>query len=195
VSAGLLASLLAPLGRALPGGERCFGELHALRALDGRVLRFGPYPAPFAEGRTVVGARAVPVRFAFGFDRAALTALLHAAAPLLARLPVRALARLAPTLLPFARVARAFGTPLGVLAVVAEDTAGRELARIELAAGARGLDIPAAPPAWIAARLTRGAPSPAGAVALQELVPFAEVLAWVRGREGLALRASGGIPL
>jgi hypothetical protein len=200
ISAGLLASLLAPLGRPLPEGEgegaRCFAELRALRVSDGRVLRFGAYPAAFAGGVVHVGGRALPVRFAFGFDRAALTALLHVAAPLLARLPAAAIVRIAPALLPFARVARVLGTERGVLLVVGEDSAGGELARIELAAGARGLDVPAAPPAWIAARLARdGAPPPAGAVELPALVSIADVVSWVRERGELTLRASEGIAL
>jgi hypothetical protein len=195
ISAGLLASLLAPLGRALPESGRCFAELRALRVADGRVLRFGAYPAAFAGGSVALGGRAVPARFAFGFDRAALTALLRLAAPLLARPSASVLARLTPALLPFARVVQAFGTPLGVLAVVGEDGAGRELARIELAARVRGLDVPAAPPAWIAARLVRGEALPAGSVELPALVGVEAVVSWVRAREGLELRVSEGIAL
>jgi hypothetical protein len=198
ISAGLLASLLAPLGRDLPESEggRCFAELRALRVSDGRVLRFGAYPAAFAGEGVDVGGRALPARFAFGFDRAALTALLHLAAPLLARSPAAALVRIAPALLTFARVARVLGTERGALVVVGEDSAGGELARIELAAHARGLDVPAAPPAWIAARLARdGAPPPAGAVELPALVSIADVVSWVRERGELTLCASEGIAL
>jgi Saccharopine dehydrogenase NADP binding domain len=180
VSAGLLASLLAPLGRALPDGTRCFGELRALRAGDGRTLRFGAYPAAFAEGVVSIGARAVPVSLHFGFDRAALTTLLALLAPALARLPKRGVARLARGLLPFARVVRVFGTPSGLLALVAEDVAGRELARLELAARAHGLDIPAAPPAWIAARLARGESLPPGAAELADVVALPDAVGWLR---------------
>jgi hypothetical protein len=83
-------------------------------------------------------------------------------------------------LLPLARVAQLFGTPRGLLALVAEDDGGRELARVEIAASARGLDIPAAPPAWIAARLARGAAHPLGSVALPALVEPSEALTWLR---------------
>lgn len=193
ISAALLASLLAPLGRPLPEGGRCFAELRALRVGDGRTLRFGAYPAAFTAGSVEIAARAVPARFAFGFDRAALTALLRAVAPLLARLPQPSLARLAPALLPIARVARVFGTRFGVLAVVAEDAGGREVARFELAASARGLDIPAAPPAWIAARLARGEFVPAGAAELHALVPLEDVVSWAQSRAEVALRTSGSI--
>ena len=195
VSAGLLASLLAPLGRALPGAARCFGSLRALRTSAGRTLRFGSYPAAFEHGALILGARSVPVHFAFGFDRAALTALLRALAPLLARIPPLAFARLAPALLPFARVAQLFGTPLGVLVVVAEGGGGEEIARLELAARAHGLDVPAAPPAFIAARLARGEQLRAGSAELHELVPLADVLSWVRSRPELSLGASGSVAL
>ena len=180
VSAGLLASLLAPLGRPAPGGARWFHELRALRTRDGRTLRFGTYPAPFASGSVALGARRIPARLFFGFDRAALTALLGLAAPALGALPLAALGKLARALVPFANAVRPFGTPRGLLALIAEDAAGGELARIEIAASERGLDIPAAPPAWIAARLTRGDALPLGAVELAELVATSDALAWLR---------------
>jgi len=191
VSAGLLASLLAPLGRALPDGERCFAELRALRAGDGRALRFGAYPAAFAGGVVSFGARVVPVSLHFGFDRAALTALLALLAPALAQLSKEAVARLARGALPFARVAQVFGTLRGLLALVAEDSAGREVARIELAASALGLDIPAAPPAWIAARLVRGEVLPAGAAELADVVAPSEAIGWLRAD---AVRTLSGTP-
>jgi len=180
VSAGLLASVLAQLGRSMPDGTRCFAQLRALRARDGRLLRFGAVPAAFPRSELAIGSRAVPARFWFGFDRAALTALLRLTAPLLAQLPRPAIAPLARALLPFARVAPLFGTPRGLLALVAEDAAGRELARIELAASERGLDIPAAPPALIAARLAREPAPPTGARELSDLIPSSELLAWLR---------------
>lgn len=180
VSAALLASLLAPLGRPIAASGRCFAQLCALRASDGRTLRFGAYPAAFAAQRVAIGARSVPARFFFGFDRAAFTALLALVAPAFARLPLASFPRIARALLPFARVAQQFGTPRGLLALVAEDAAGREIARIEVDARARGLDIPAAPPAWIAARMARGDSLPAGCVELSELVPLADALRWLR---------------
>ncbi len=195
LSAALLASLVAPLGRPLPDGARCFAELRALALSDGRTLRFGAYPAAFAEQRTAVGALSVPARFFFGFDRAPITALLHLAAPLLARLDSRTLHRISRAFVPFARAVSVLGTPLGVLAVCAEDAAGNELARLELAARARGLDIPAAPPAWIARRLVSGAALPTGAVALDEIVPLADVVSWARSDAAYALRASGSAAL
>lgn len=191
VSAGLLASMLAPLGRQAAEGAPWFDELRALRTSSGRTLRFGSYPAAFAHGRVAVGAEPVPARFFFGFDRAALVALLHLASPLLALAPREALLHFARALLPFARALGVFGTPHGVLAVVAESALGEEIARIELSASARGLDIPAAPPAWIAARLARGDSLPAGVRELSELVPFADVVRWVSADAAYTLRARG----
>jgi hypothetical protein len=191
VSAALFASLLAPLGRALPDGAPCFAELRTLALGDGRTLRFGAYPAAFSDQRTAVGARLVPARFFFGFERAALTALLQIAAPALSKLEAGKLRRLSRAFLPLARAASVFGTAHGALAVVAEDASGRELGRFELAASAHGLEIPAAPPAWIAAQLARGAALPAGAVELHELVPLPDVVSWVRASAVYALRASG----
>ncbi|HEU4431688.1 MAG TPA: saccharopine dehydrogenase NADP-binding domain-containing protein [Myxococcota bacterium] len=191
VSAGLLASVLAPLGRRMPDGARCFAGLRALRSSDGRLLRFGAYPAAFPRGELAIGARAAPARFWFGFDRAALSALLRLAAPALAQLPREAIAPLARALLPLARAAPLFGTPRGLLALVAEDAAGRELARIELSANERGLDVPAAPPIWLATRLAR-APAPSGARELSELVPLEDVISWAQAEPQLRLHLPGG---
>jgi short subunit dehydrogenase-like uncharacterized protein len=191
-SAALLASLVAPLGRELPGGGRCFAALRALRTGDGRVLRFGAYPMAFAGGRVEIGARAVPAFAYFGFDRAALVALLHTAAPWLARVSPAALRKLSRALLPAAYVAQLFGTRQGWLAVVAEDEVGRELSRVEVAASARGLDIPAAPPGWIAARLASGAPHPIGSVELGALVEASQAIRWLRSDPARSVRSAPG---
>jgi hypothetical protein len=195
VSAGLLASLLAPLGRGLPEGGACFAEMRTLAAGDGRTLRFGAYPAPFVEQRVAIGARTVPARFFFGFDRSAITALLHLASPTVARIAPPALRRISRAFLPFVRAASLLGTPLGVLAVCAEDAAGAEVGRVELSARTHGLDIPAAPPAWIAARLAGGAALPGGPAELCDLVPLADVVGWARADSAYALRATGGAAL
>lgn len=191
LSGGLLASLLAPLGRAAPGGARWFGERATLVASDGRTLRLRSYPAAFAAGSVSIGARRVPARLYFGFDRAALTGSLALAAPALGALPARAIAPLARALLPFARLARWAGTPRGLLALVAEDAHGRELSRVELAARAEGLDVPAAPPAWLAARLAHGFALPAGHAELADAIPLADVLSWARSDNRLALGLPG----
>ncbi len=192
VSAGLLASLLAPLGRIAPDGHRWFSKRRVLRARDGRTLHLASHPAPFADGSLSLGSRRVAARLFFGFDRRLLTELLRLAAPFLGVLPERAIAPIAHGLLPLARAARVLGTPHGLLAVVAEDSAGRELARIELTASERGLDLPAAPPAWITARLARGHALPAGCVELADVVPLEDALAWLRAEPAVAI---SGVPL
>jgi hypothetical protein len=190
VSAGLLVSMLAPLGREAAGGSRAYSSLRTLRTSDGRTLRFGSYPAAFANGRVAVGGVPAPASFYFGFDRAPLVALLHLASRLLARIPLRALPGVAAALLPVARALGVFGTSRGVLALVGENALGEQIARIELSAAKRGLDIPAAPPAWIAARLARDGTLPGGARELCELAPLGDVLGWIRADAARSLHAS-----
>jgi len=115
------------------------------------------------------------VHFHVGFDRAAVTAALVAAAPLLGRLPAPAVARLASPLRPLVGLARPFGTRRGVLAVLAHDARGEERGRIEVRAQARGLDVPALPPVWIAARLHAAGGLPVRGVAgLSDLLTLEE---------------------
>ena len=105
-------------------------------------------------------------------------------------MPLAATAKLARALLPFANAVRLFGTQHGLLAVVAENLHGEEIARIEVAARARGLDIPAAPPAWIAACIARGDALPTGNVELAELVPASAAFKWLRSDSGRTLSSS-----
>lgn len=181
VSRGLLTGLLRPLGRKGASGARAFTRLSYRRMGDGRRLGFGLYPAPFPRSGLRLGARRVPVTFRVGFDRAWLNRALALGARGLGRLPERAVDRLAPALLPLARLARPLGTPYGVLAVVARDAAGRELGSVEIRARAAGLDVPAAPPVWLARALRAGGRLPAvGVVGLDRVVPLEAALAWFR---------------
>jgi hypothetical protein len=168
VSPGLLAGLLAPLGRPRPDGTRWFGTTRAF-AIDERVLRFGDYPAPWADG-IPLGDRSVPVAFHVGFDRAWLTRGLAAVGAVFGRVPERRVARLAAPLAPLARTLRRFGTPRGALAVVASDAAGAEVARVEVAARENGLDVPALPAVWAAAALARASAPRVGLVPLRALI-------------------------
>lgn len=180
VSRGLLTGLLAPLGRPDAEGRRWFTRLARLET-DGRRLAFGRYPIALPDAGMPMAVRRVPVRLHVGFDRAALTAALVAAAPLLGRLPPGAVARLAGALRPLAALARPFGTHRGVLAVVARDAAGAERGRIEVRARRRGLDVPALPPVWIAARLhAEGALPARGAAGLADLVTLEDAVARLR---------------
>jgi len=189
-SRGLLAGLLAPLGRARPDGGRWFTSLVTAKISDGRVLPFGAWPAPVVAGGLPLGGRRVPLRFCVGFDRTWVTWALRLVAPLVGCLPQRWIPGVASLALPFARAARTFGTPRGVLLLRAEDTSGREVDRIELAAEANGLDIPAAPAVWAVARLLSAPPAAAGCVGLEQLVARDDAIRWLQGA-GFAVRDGG----
>jgi hypothetical protein len=179
-SRGLLAGLLAPLGRRMPQGGRCFGALVRAEASDGRRLVAGSWPAPLPRSGLRVGARRVPLRFAVGFDRSALTLALRAAAPVLGRLPARWTPGLAGALLPAARALCRLGTPRGVLLLRALGRDGAELGRVEVAALANGLDVPAAPVVWVVECLLAGGLAAGGVVGLEELVTPSAALSWLR---------------
>jgi len=179
-SRGLLAGLLAPLGRPIgEGGGRCFAKLVEARARGGVRLRCGNYPAALTDGALHFGARRVPLGFHIGFDRAWIARALHCIAPLLGALPQRSIAPLATWLLPLAKLARHFGTQRGILLLIARDTAGAERERLEIRARQAGLDIPAAPPLWVAQQLALQAPRATGIVRLADLVPADAVLHWL----------------
>jgi hypothetical protein len=186
-SRGLLAGLLAPVGRPRPGGGRWFTKREHAVISDGRQLRFGAWPAPVPRGGLAVGKRRVPLHFHAGFDRAWLTAALQLAAPLLGRLPQRWIPSVAALALPAARMARSVGTPHGVLLLRAEDASGNERDRVELLAAAGGLDVPAAPVVWVAERLRAGALGAGGVRSLGELIPLADARGWLE-RAGYELR-------
>jgi hypothetical protein len=194
-SRGLLAGLLAPLGRPRPGGGRWFTQRQHATISDGRLLRFGAWPAPLPRGGLAIGKRRVPLHFYAGFDRAWLTSALRLAAPLLGRLPARWIPSVAALALPVARVAGYAGTPHGVLLLRAEDVFGNELDRVELLAAADGLDVPAAPVVWVAERLCAGALGVGGVRGLDELIPLANARGWLE-RAGYELRlgAEPGAP-
>jgi len=178
VSRGLLLGMLQPLGRIAPEGERWFRVREEATTQDGRRLRFGSYPAAFPDG-LLLGARRVPVHFHMGFDRGWLTGLLRVAAPVVGRLPRKALPSVALALGLAARVARPLGSRRGVLILVAEDAQGAERARVEVHADAKGLDVPALPPVWVARCIAQEAP-PAGPISLDAVVPRLSAERWLR---------------
>ncbi len=192
-SRGLLAGLLAPLGRPRPEGGRWFTARERALISDGRRLEFGAWPAPVPGDGLPLGERRVPLRFHAGFDRAWLTRSLRLAAPLLGRLPARSIPALAAAALPFARLMRRFGTPHGVLLLRALDAGGAELDRSEVLAAANGLDVPAAPVVWVAERLLARGLAPPGLRGLADVVPLADARAWLE-RAGYEVRegAPGG---
>ena len=188
----LMTSLLAPLGRRAPGGGRWFTELVVAETSDGRKLAAGAWPAPVPQGGLRLGARRVPLRFYAGFDRRSLTLALRLAAPLLAGVPQRFVPRLAAAALPLARIVRRLGSPQGVLLLRAHDRKGEERDRIEVLARANGLDIPAAPVVWVVESLLAGGLARGGLLALEDVVPAAAALGWLRAA-GYEVR-EGGAP-
>jgi hypothetical protein len=198
VGLGLLLGLLRPLGRPSPEAGSYFASTRTRVGPEGRPLRYGRYPTGFAEDRVRLhhGAedeRRVPLRFFVGFDRALLVRGLAAAAPALARLSDAALRRLARVALPAARAWAPFGTPRGSLVLEARDELGEVTQVIEVVAEREGLDIPAAPPVWIARRLQEDPPARAGCLALDEVVPLAAAAAWLR-EAGYEVRGVPGLP-
>jgi len=179
-SHGLLAGLLAPLGRRAPGGGRWFTQLVSVETRDGRRLLAGNWPAPVPRAGLRLGARRVPLRFYAGFDRRTLTRALRLAAPVLGRLPSAWVPGLAAALLPFARVLRRLGTPQGVLLLRAHDRAGAERDRVEVCALANGLDIPAAPMVWLVECLLAGGLARGGLLGLEDVVTPASAIGWLR---------------
>lgn len=179
-SRGLLAGLLGPLGRPIPGGARCFTQLVTAKTREGRRLTAGNWPAPVPRAGLRLGARRVPLRFFAGFDRRLLTLGLRLAAPVLGRLPAAWVAPLSVLLLPAVRVLRFAGTPLGVLLLRAHDRSGAERDRVEVHARANGLDIPAAPVVWLVESLLAGGLERGGVLGLEDVVAPAAAIAWLR---------------
>jgi len=179
-SRGLVAGLLAPLGRPAPTGGRWFTKLTRAEISDGRRLAYGAWPAPFPSAGVPIGSRRVPIRFYVGFDRLWVTAGLRLAAPIVGRVPPHRIPTLASVALPFVRAATWLGTPFGVMLVRAEDRAGAELDRVEVHARSNGLDVPAAPVVWVVQRLLGGDLGAGGLHGLEEVVAPAAARTWLR---------------
>ena len=181
VTRALLTGMMAPLGREGPNGARWFRDLAPYETGDGRRLLFGSYPAPFPQRGMRMAGRRLPVRFSMGFDRGWVNRLLAFGAGFLGRLPEGWVPRLAALLLPFVGLARPLGTLRGVLSVEGTDASGERIDRVEVFAKAHGLDIPAAPPVWVAERLVREGTLPTpGVVGLPRAVEADAAIRWLR---------------
>ncbi len=179
VSAGLLASLLQPLGRPVNGGGQCcFRRLVTYRHDDGLTRHYGLYPFPSPQGITL-GERRLPVRFFVGFDRLYLNRLLQGASHVVPRLPAGMPSRLARRILPLARFCRRFGGREGHLLVAARDGHGGVLGTIEVIAPREGLRLTAAPAVWAVLRLLEGAAAKGGLMTLDKLVDGDAAMAWM----------------
>ena len=180
-SRSLLTGLVTPLGRPGPEG-RWYVKTSRITTSDGRHIRGGRYPAAFPAAGIRIGQRRVPFHFHMGFDRAWIARGLSLFAPLIGTLPRSWIPGVAAALVPVARVASWVGTPRGVLVQIARDIEGDELARVEIAAPANGLDVPAAPALWLAQRLARKGSLPAaGAVELDQVIAWEDARDWLRG--------------
>lgn len=179
VSGGLLASLLAPLGRPLPDGRRCFRRLYARVHGDGIRRRYGAYPFPVSHGIDVGGAR-IPVRFFAGFDRQGINLLLQGASYLLPCLSSTRVTRLVPLVLPLANICRRFGGEEGRLVIEARDKGGQVVAALEVVARRDGLRLTAAPAVWAASRLLAG--DATGLRSLADLVEVDEAVRWIEAQ-------------
>ena len=73
---------------------------------------------------------------------------------------------------------------------MAEAADGRELGRVEVHASSNGLDIPAAPPIWIAQRVAAGDVPEAGPVSLARWVRRRDAERWL-GEAGYTIRETG----
>lgn len=177
----LLTGLLTPLGRRGPDG-RWYTKTVRVETSTGRRIRSGRFPAAFPETGIRIGQRRVPFRFHMGFDRAWITRVLSFFAPVIGYTPRSWIPGMAAAMLPVARMASWVGTSRGLLVQIARDVRGDELARVEIAASANALDIPAAPALWLAHRLARTGSLPApGAVDLDQLIAWEDAQAWFRG--------------
>ena len=177
----LLTGLMAPLGRAGPDG-RWYVKMSRIETSAGQRIWGGRYPAAYPNGGIRIGRRRVPFRFHMGFDRSWIGQLLSFVAPVIGRVPRSWIPGLAASMVPVARMVSWLGGARAVLVQIARDVQGDELARIEITALARGLDVSAAPALWLAQRLARTGSLPApGAVELDQLVAWQDARSWLRG--------------
>lgn len=142
-SAGLIYSLLRPLGRPLPDAPtlKAWHERATRRLTSGHTRVYGSYPCPALE-------LGVPTRFWSGFDRGLLWYPLRAAAMLTPHLSDKTLMRVSKLAAYIARLVRPFGTRRGSLRLECLDERGALQGGLELHARRDGLDIPALPAVW-----------------------------------------------
>ena len=175
----LLYSLLEPIaGRAADGTEYFAGTLKRT-SRDGKPLRYGRYAYPRDPDQNLDASDRLEHRFFVGFDRALYTRTLSWAQPLLRALPPGALRWSAAAARPLVSGLSLFGTRVGRLEVVALDASETELGASWVIAARQGLDIPAAPAVWAAARLLGPHAPPSGVRGLAELVPAQGARDWL----------------
>jgi hypothetical protein len=154
-SRGLLYSLLRPLGRALPEdpAARAFRSLTSRNLTSGVRRRYGRFPCPDL-------GLGCPVRFWSGFDRGALVWALSAVSWLTPWVPSSVLLALAGPLARVAALSSFVGGEAGSLRLERHRHEGPPEV-MEIHAARHGLDVPALPGVWAAARLVGHAASSA----------------------------------
>ena len=185
LGAGLLFSLLRPLGRS-SGSEHqpWFRQLFTYTHMDESVRQYGNYPVPITNP-IVFHNRNAEISFAVGFDLKVINILLYLASFVLPHLPDRALLRLCLGILPPVNLLRSnvfklIGGTEGRLTLVLCDPAGVPVEQIELKAPLNGLDIPAITAVWAAQKIAAldqpNGSSIHGSVGLEQLISSHEVL-------------------
>lgn len=186
LSAGLLFSLLRPLGQSTDYAEHkpWFRQLSTFTHMDGRIRQYGNYPVPLSNP-IVFHNRSVGISFATGFDFMAINVLLFLASFILPHLSDRTLLKLCLWILPpvnliWGNLFKLLGSAEGRLTLVACDLAHLPVEQIELKATANGLNIPAMTAVWaaqkIAARDPLSGSSIRGCVGLEQLISGNEVI-------------------
>ena len=180
VTPTLIYSLLRPLGRPGPTGERYFGRTTERRLTGWGLRRYGYYPSLFEHEGFGLDEWAVPLEFFAGFDRTVYVEAMRSMAPRLARMSDAGLLRLCRLLAPLARLARPLGTRMGSLLLEAIDERGEVWEQIEVRAEYEGLTVPALPSVWAAGRLLATNDPPSGPVSLNQLLTPQEVVDGLR---------------
>ncbi|MBK6807558.1 MAG: hypothetical protein IPG81_01410 [Sandaracinaceae bacterium] len=174
-SRGLLHSLLRPLGRALPEdpAARAFRSMTTRTLGSGVRRRYGRFPCPDL-------GLGCPVRFWSGFDRGALVWALSALSWVTPWVPGWLLLALAGPVARVATLTSFLGGEAGSLRLERHRRVGPPEV-MEIHAARRGLDVPALPAVWAAARLV--GQSSSSARRLEDVIPARE--------QHQALEASG----
>ncbi|MEQ1813645.1 MAG: saccharopine dehydrogenase NADP-binding domain-containing protein [Candidatus Nitrotoga sp.] len=185
LSAGLLFSLLRPLGQSSDAGHKpWFRQLFTFTHMDGRIRQYGNYPVPL-NNPIVFHNRSVGISFAVGFDFMVINVLLYLASFILPHLSDRALLKLCLGILPpvnliWGNLFKLMGGVEGRLTLVACGSAHLPIEQIELRATANGLDIPAITAVWAAQKIVMHDPlgdsAMRGCVGLEQLISGNEVI-------------------
>lgn len=179
-SAGLLYSLMRPLGQPAPEQERWWGRATTRVLIDGRQRRYGNFPSAWSARQLTERGEQIDAHFWSGFDRQLLWACLWLASWFLPLIPDLALFILCRLAVPLTWLWRPLGTRRGSLVIERTVIEGWRTQSLEIHAARRGLMIPAMPAAWAAARLLEGA-EVSGVSHLGQLMSAKEMVGALQG--------------